>query len=435
MSGFKISTGADLDTLFQTRTATDPSAQYIAYTTSDGKSLSERYLPYTSGVKAITTGFRVTDASGNLQDINNYYAKPLSWSTMGTGTNALTGSTVLYIYCVHVLDMSNIYVGGAFTTIRGTAANHIARYNANTSQWFALGSGVSFASGSRPYIHAIYAFSSSQVYIGGDFDRAGGATCKFITLWNGSGFSQLGGGLDGSQGVRAIAKYDNNNIFVGGNFSTAGGQNGFAIARYTISSSTWSVSTGNMGGIVLAIYVLDASSVYVGGNFTTAGGVSCNRIAKWNPNTSAWSALGAGTNRAVYAITLLDASNIIVGGEFDTAGGVTRTYIARWNFVDSSWSTIGTIDASPPYSNGIYTINVMSSDVYLGGVFQSAGGVATNNIVRWNKTSDKWYALASGVGGGASSTNTVYSISASSTFQLYVGGYFSTPGQYLASWS
>ena len=38
MSGFKISTGADLDTLFERRTILDPSAQYIvAYTTSDKK--------------------------------------------------------------------------------------------------------------------------------------------------------------------------------------------------------------------------------------------------------------------------------------------------------------------------------------------------------------------------------------------------------------
>ncbi len=35
MSGFKISTGADVDTLFEDRTALDPSGQYMAYTTSD----------------------------------------------------------------------------------------------------------------------------------------------------------------------------------------------------------------------------------------------------------------------------------------------------------------------------------------------------------------------------------------------------------------
>lgn len=74
MSGFKISTGADLDTLFEDRTAIDPSEQYVPYNTSNGKSLSEMYFPYTSGTKTVTTGFRVTDASGNAQDLNNYYS-------------------------------------------------------------------------------------------------------------------------------------------------------------------------------------------------------------------------------------------------------------------------------------------------------------------------------------------------------------------------
>ena len=85
MSGFKISTGADLDTLFERRTILDPSAQYIGYVTADKKILSERYLPYTSGTKVATTGFRVIDASGNAQDLNNYFSPVTipAWSNYG----------------------------------------------------------------------------------------------------------------------------------------------------------------------------------------------------------------------------------------------------------------------------------------------------------------------------------------------------------------
>ena len=114
MSGFKLATGADLDTVFQPRTATDPSAQYIGYTTSDGKSLSERYLPYTTGTKVANTLYKVTDASGVVRDLSDYYSKILtfSWSGLSTGIN----NTVNAVYA---LNANNVYVGGKFTTAGG----------------------------------------------------------------------------------------------------------------------------------------------------------------------------------------------------------------------------------------------------------------------------------------------------------------------------
>ena len=89
-----------------------------------------------------------------------------------------------------------------------------------------------------------------------------------------------------------------------------------------------------------------------------------------------WSALGAGTSGEVYAIAV-SGSDVYVGGDFTTAGGVANTrHIARWN--GSTWSALGA------GTNGeVHAIAVSGSDVYVGGHFDSAGGRAANNIAKW----------------------------------------------------
>jgi len=74
-------------------------------------------------------------------------------------------------------------------------------------------------------------------------------------------------------------------------------------------------------------------SLYAGGHFTTAGGVSANYIAKWNG--SSWSALGSGVSYPngfpeVYAL-VLNGNELFVGGLFDMAGGKPSNLIGLWH--------------------------------------------------------------------------------------------------------
>ncbi len=65
----------------------------------------------------------------------------------------------------------------------------------------------------------------------------------------------------------------------------------------------------------------------------------------------------------------------------------------------------------------VYAMAVSGSDIYVGGSFSQAGGVAANNIARWSMITHLWYAL----GGGA--LGQVYAILVSGT-SVYVGGSF-----------
>ncbi|MBL7943742.1 MAG: CSLREA domain-containing protein, partial [Flavobacteriales bacterium] len=107
-------------------------------------------------------------------------------------------------------------------------------------------------------------------------------------------------------------------------------------------------------------------------------------------------------------------ANLYVGGRFTDAGGVaTADYIARWN--GSAWSALGS-----GVNNWVYSVAASETDVYVGGNFIDAGGVAAaDHIAKWNGSS--WSALGSGVNG------LVYSIAVSET-DVYVGGLFSDTG-------
>ncbi len=93
------------------------------------------------------------------------------------------------------------------------------------------------------------------------------------------------------------------------------------------------------------------------------------------PTADTWSALGTGTNNAVLAIAV-SGDDVYAGGFFNGAGGVAANYIARWN--GSVWSPLGT-----GTNDWVRAIAIKGSDVYAGGFFTSASGVAANFIAKY----------------------------------------------------
>src|SRR5207253_83870 len=139
-----------------------------------------------------------------------------------------------------------------------------------------------------------------------------------------------------------------NNIYVGGNFSAAGGASATNIARWD-GSQWYPLGSGvgaNINDSVNAI-AISGSSVYAGGFFTTTGGTSANNIARWDG--SQWHPLGSdpnnGVDGGVNAISVGPGpcascpNSIYVGGFFTMAGGVSANNIARWD--GSQWYPLG----------------------------------------------------------------------------------------------
>ena len=88
----------------------------------------------------------------------------------------------------------------------------------------------------------------------------------------------------------------------------------------------------------------------------------------------AWSALGYGLDSTVQSLLLDREGNLYAGGRFTNAGGVAATNIARWN--GSEWSALGTGLSG---GNNVSALAVSGGILYAGGSFTRAGGIAATN--------------------------------------------------------
>ena len=198
-------------------------------------------------------------------------------------------------------------------------------------------------------------------------------------------------------------------IYVGGSFTNVAGiATADYVARWT--TAAWTAVDNGTSGMLLGTFVYalgfkttaSGYELYIGGNFTNQGGVAtADRIARWNG--TAWSGLGSNgagdgaiANGFVEAIAI-HAGDIYIGGGFTNAAGIAEAdFVARY---DGSWHALGSNGAG----NGAIGYEVMSllangSDLYVGGGYINAAGIPeAHSLAMWNGTS--WSALGSSANG------------------------------------
>ena len=375
-----------------------------------GKNLSARFEILAPGRLAV----QVDDANAVYPVRIDPTFSDADWVSLNPGIPGANRS----IYAMTEDGMGNLYVGGEFTLLANLPGrgylNHIAKWNG--SFWSSLGGGPD---GTVLAIAAV----GNDVYVGGQFLRAGGVVAHNVAKWNGTAWSALGPasgeGLDNYVIALAVLGTD---LYVGGQFDTAGGVAAPRIAKW--NGSAWSAVGSGMvvsqyaGVAALAVV---AGQLYMGGSFTEVGGVpGSNFIAKWDGST--WSSLGAGVNGVVRCLVPAGAG-LLVGGNFTSAGGASSNRIAKWS--GTAWSSLG-----QGMDDWVLCINVVGSDVFAGGLFTKADGQDANHLAKWNGSS--W----SEIGGGTD--DAVWSLA---TFgdSLFVGGGFGKAGGryffHIARWS
>ncbi|SFQ50304.1 T9SS type A sorting domain-containing protein [Hymenobacter arizonensis] len=345
-----------------------------------------------------------------------------AWSNLGTGpANGVNG----YINALVVAGNGDVYAGGYFTQAGGAAANNIARWNGTA--WSSLGSGA--ANGVNSYVNALAIAVNGDVYAGGNFTQAGGVAAGGVACWNGTAWSNLGtgpvigvtAGVVG--GVNALAIAGNGDVYAGGGFTQTGGEVPGGVARR--NGTAWSslgtgLATGTFSSYVFALAIAVNGDVYAGGNFTQAGGVATGGVARWNG--TAWSSLGSGTangvNGYINALVVAGNGDVYAGGRFTQAGGAAANSIARWN--GTAWSSLGSGAANGVNGNARTLVLAGSGDVYAGGGFTRAGGVAAGGVARWNGTA--WSNLGTG------NNDIIFSMATGPTGKLYIGGDFTATG-------
>ncbi len=188
------------------------------------------------------------------------------------------------------------------------------------------------------------AVHDSSLIVGGYFQHAGPAAAAGIAAWDGQSWSALGTGLqrddcpDPNCDAWAAAFTDfEGNLIAGGRFTVAGGVRAANIARW--DGTSWSPLGEGLDGTVLALAVAGGRLV-AGGEFTHSGlDSTVQHVAAWDGTR--WQALGEGTNGVVRTLRVT-GEGLVAGGDFTLAGTNSFSYCALWS--GSAWSSMGNLD-------------------------------------------------------------------------------------------
>jgi hypothetical protein len=204
-----------------------------------------------------------------------------------------------------------LYVGGRFTLAGGEDANRIAKWDG--VNWAPLGSGTAADFFGDDGVRALAVFDDGggpALFVGGGFSIAGGVAASNVAKWDGSSWFPLGSGAH--IGVSSLAVFDDGSgaaLFVGGQWpGDAGGVAVNHIARW--DGTNWSaVGSGSNGtdGRIFALAVFDdggGDALYVGGSFNNAGGSPAVNVAKWDGFN--WAPVGSGLAGMVTSFVIFD---------------------------------------------------------------------------------------------------------------------------------
>ncbi len=353
--------------------------------------------------------------AGGVAALNIARFDGTSWHPLGGGVgHQLAGGNVFTLAGFDDGSGPVLIAGGLFDEAGGQAILGVAQWDGVS--WDALGDGVSllpdpigtsvdyvieFDDGSGP---SLYAFTNGSVGLG--FDRAGDDFVHKMARWNGTAWSAIQPGMSGCS-VNALLVHDDGSgaaLYMGGELSIAGARRVHNVASW--NGSQWSDVGGGIaddaagnGGRIRALAEFDDGSgvaLYAAGSFGFAGGVPAHNLAKWDGTS--WSPLGvgvsndaAGNGGEVTALNVYDdgsGSALYAAGEFQYAGGTPARRIAKWN--GASWSSVGVgfganVNALVSHDDG------SGLALYAGGDFDHISGDAFRYIARW--TGSTWEAL------------------------------------------
>ncbi|QDU69628.1 hypothetical protein [Engelhardtia mirabilis] len=244
------------------------------------------------------------------------------------------------------------------------------------------------------------------LYAGGDFTMAGGVPASNVARWDGSAWSDVGGGVGGGpvNYVNAICSFDDGTgpaLYVGGRFATAGGVAADSIARF--DGSTWTALSGGLSSVftgvqplVSALIVHDDGSgpaLFVGGTFTLAGSTPVLNIAKWDGTQ--WFPVGSGVgypSSGVRDLEVFDDGSgprLFAGGQFNGTGfDPVPHHVVAWD--GATWTPLPSGPDGIGSSTGTYVQTLRTFDdgtgpaLFVGGDFSEAGGAPASDVARWD---------------------------------------------------
>ena len=286
-----------------------------------GSGVASFTSPYVSAIDVNGSDVYVGGAFDNAGGITNTNGiarwNGSSWSALGTGIDP--GGIVFAL--AH--SGSILYAGGNFTGAGGIAANNIAEWNG--SAWSALGTGTNSP------IQSMAIAPNGDLYVGGDFTNVDGVSVSSLARWDGSTWSDVGGGVDyvdpsSTPLIESLTFDATGNLFVGGNFDLAG--TGSLPVRNIAkwNGSSWSSVGAGVDGSINDLVFDSSGRLYAAyyGNTSFTGDID-----RWDGTS--WTTLPSGADSSINALAFANATSLIAGGGFTEIAGVSASLIASYS--------------------------------------------------------------------------------------------------------
>ncbi len=365
----------------------------------------------------------------------NYIAKmdPPNWTLDTTFDPAGTGFNS-GVYSLALDGAGNIYVGGQFTSYRGSTANYIAKMD--TTNGTLNGVFDPAGTGFNNQVLSLVLDGAGNIYVGGFFNFYRGSSANNIAKMDTANgtlngvFDPAGTGFNST--VTSLALDGAGNIYAGGAFSTYQGTVANNIVK--LDASNWTLDTTfdptgtGFNNLVYSLVLDGAGNIYVGGQFTTYRGSTANHVAKMDTTNGtlngAFDPAGTGFDSWVQSLALDGLGNIYAGGGFTTYRGSAANGIAKMDTTNGTlngvFDTLGT-----GFNSGVYTLSLDGlGNIYVGGQFTAYRGSTANYIAKMDTTNGTLNGVFDPAGTGFSSL--VYSLVLDGLGNIYAGGWFLT---------
>ncbi|MBA3649873.1 MAG: T9SS type A sorting domain-containing protein [Chitinophagales bacterium] len=290
-----------------------------------------------------------------------------------------------------------------------------AFFNSYGQTWIPLDGGVYDGNGFGGYINSMaYDSVHNYLYVAGNFNYEGNDSAPGLAIWDGLVWQGIHINYFGEY---TKVLYYHDTIYVADVTGRILKLYGTAIVGQIFPS---------MKGKIDDLYFYK-DSLYACGEFTTDyDGTLLNGIAQWDG--SKWNALGNGLDGG-YPYTMSSYNDdLIVGGDFTNSDSLALNAIAAWN--GKHWFALGKGIARSTDRPGVSALQTYQSQLYVGGGFDSAGGIFAFDVARWNGSA--WDSVGAGLNGD------VLTFLVKDSF-LYTGGNFNKYktriGYRVASWN
>ncbi len=337
---------------------------------------------------------------GSFFGYPSYLARwdPPFWSALPSSSGAGVNGEVRALW-VEPGTGGGLYVGGSFTTAGGAPARGIARYS--DGGWHPAGAGLGGQVNSVDnLVQCIAGHDDGRgraVFAGGDFHVVSGIGVADIARWTKDEWTAVGRERRGAIGFGRLEVADDGGgaglYYCGAD--AIGGMLCEKLAKW--DGTQWSaypalapwperVQVGNTAGFDDG----QGRALYVSWYKELGGGTTEGYVSEWTG--SSWLHLPGpfavpGTSAGVSDLVAYDDGQgeaLYACGSFTQVGNVPALRIARWKG-GPEWEALGTgISGSPtPEPTSIVGMVVFEGALHIGGRFASAGGLAVQNLARW----------------------------------------------------